>query len=67
MAFSFAQGGPPPAFFKERRYNVLCTGEIDLHSMSKARNTLHDFLSRQGTWAVHTITLSTDVVPMAGP
>lgn len=35
LAVSLAQGGPPPAFFKEWCYNFLCTGEIDFHSLSK--------------------------------
>uniref|UniRef100_G3PMI2 HECT domain-containing protein n=1 Tax=Gasterosteus aculeatus aculeatus TaxID=481459 RepID=G3PMI2_GASAC len=35
MAASLAQGGPPPAFLREWCYNFLCTGEVDLNSLSK--------------------------------
>ncbi|KAF1384032.1 hypothetical protein PFLUV_G00138020 [Perca fluviatilis] len=35
MAVSLAQGGPPPAFLRGWCYNFLCTGEVDLNSLSK--------------------------------
>ncbi|XP_033473333.2 G2/M phase-specific E3 ubiquitin-protein ligase-like isoform X2 [Epinephelus lanceolatus] len=35
MAVSLAQGGPPPAFLREWCYNFLCTGEVDLNSLSQ--------------------------------
>ncbi|XP_062393652.1 G2/M phase-specific E3 ubiquitin-protein ligase-like isoform X2 [Sardina pilchardus] len=35
IAVSLAQGGPPPAFFKEWCYNFLCNGEVDLRTLSQ--------------------------------
>ncbi|KAK1904566.1 G2/M phase-specific E3 ubiquitin-protein ligase [Dissostichus eleginoides] len=35
MSVSIAQGGPPPAFLRVWCYNFLCTGEVDIHSLSK--------------------------------
>lgn len=35
MTVSLAQGGPPPAFLREWCYNFLCTGEVDIHALSK--------------------------------
>ncbi|KAI4828245.1 hypothetical protein KUCAC02_022350, partial [Chaenocephalus aceratus] len=35
MSVSFAQGGPPPAFLRAWCYNFHCTGEVDIHSLSK--------------------------------
>lgn len=35
MAVSLTQGGPPPAFLREWCYNFLCTGEVDLNSLSQ--------------------------------